>query len=106
MICPKCGSEMPEGTRFCINCGTPMQSAPATPVQDNAPVQPVNPVQNTVPVQPVTPVQNAAPVQPATPVQNTVPIQSATPVQNTIPYYRGHLPGGRSRFWHLYSRDF
>ncbi|MBR3574635.1 MAG: zinc ribbon domain-containing protein, partial [Lachnospiraceae bacterium] len=46
MICPMCGSEMPEGTKFCINCGTPMQ-APA-------------PVQNTVPVQPVTP---AAPVQ-------------------------------------------
>ena len=87
MICPMCGSEMPEGTKFCINCGTPMQTA-APPVQNTAPVQPVTPaapVQNTVPVQPVTPVQNAAPVQPVTPVQNTVPVQSATPVQNTVP---------------------
>ena len=104
MICPMCGSEMPEGTKFCINCGTPMQAPapvqntvpvqPAAPVQNAVPVQPVTPaapVQNTVPVQPVTPaapVQNTVPVQPVTPtapVQNTVPVQPATPVQNTVP---------------------
>ena len=99
MNCPKCGSEMPEGTKFCINCGTPMQlvsaapadpaateapaaqTIPATPVQPAAPAQPVTPVQNTAPVQPATPVQSAAPVQPAAPVQNSIPVQSVPPVQ-------------------------
>ncbi len=26
MICPNCGNEVPEGSAFCTNCGTPMQA--------------------------------------------------------------------------------
>lgn len=66
-----CGSEMPEGTKFCINCGTPMQ-APA-------------PVQNTVPVQPVTPIA---------PVQNTVPVQPQMNLQFTNPQQGMNFAGG------------
>ena len=29
MFCTKCGSQVPEGNKFCTNCGAPMGSAPA-----------------------------------------------------------------------------
>ncbi|MBW3091195.1 PASTA domain-containing protein [Bifidobacterium miconisargentati] len=38
MICPNCHSRMPEGCRFCTNCGTPLMAAPAprpVPLPDN-----------------------------------------------------------------------
>lgn len=28
MFCPNCGNDVPEGSAFCTNCGTPMQQAP------------------------------------------------------------------------------
>lgn len=37
MICPKCNAENPEGSKFCTNCGTPLeqpqQAAPEQPAQ-------------------------------------------------------------------------
>ena len=59
MFCENCGTQIPEGSRFCAGCGKPVaaQSAPA-PVQEQfaAPVQ----EQFVAPVQP----QYQAPVQP------------------------------------------
>lgn len=41
MLCPNCGNNVPEGSAFCGECGTPMQ-APVAPV---APVAPAAPAQ-------------------------------------------------------------
>ena len=45
MICPKCNAENPEGSKFCTNCGAPLeqpqQAAPEQPVQQPIPEQPV-----------------------------------------------------------------
>ena len=59
MFCKNCGKEMPDGTSFCTECGTPQDkveaSAPTTP-----PVPPATP--------PAPPVEQAAPAQtPVTP---------------------------------------
>ena len=44
MICPKCNAENPEGSKFCTNCGAPLeqprQAAPEQPVQQPIPEQP------------------------------------------------------------------
>ena len=53
MICPNCGSEMPEGTKFCINCGVLMQ--PDLGAQQVGSVQPENSAQPDSSVQPGTP---------------------------------------------------
>lgn len=38
MKCARCGAELPSGARFCLNCGTPVQSAPFP--SNSAPVRP------------------------------------------------------------------
>ena len=91
----KCGSQMPEGTKFCINCGAPMQTEAPVQPQAQAPVQPQTPVQPQAPAEPApqaaAPVQPAAPAepQPAAPIQNAAPVepqpQPAAPVQNAAP---------------------
>ena len=82
MFCENCGTQIPEGSRFCAGCGKPVaaQSAPA-PVQEQfaAPVQeqfvaPVQP-QYQAPVQP----QYQAPAQPQ--YQAPVQPQYQAPVQ-------------------------
>lgn len=44
MICPKCNAENPEGSKFCTNCGAPLeqpqQVAPEQPAQQPVPEQP------------------------------------------------------------------
>ena len=43
MICTKCGAEIPEGAKFCINCGTPAAAEPAPQAEQpvyEAPQQP------------------------------------------------------------------
>lgn len=53
MICPKCNAENPEGSKFCTNCGTPLeqpqQAAPEQPAQQPIPEQPA---QQPIPEQP------------------------------------------------------
>lgn len=43
MICPKCNAENPEGSKFCTNCGAPLeqpqQAAPEQPAQQPIPEQ-------------------------------------------------------------------
>lgn len=44
MICPKCNAENPEGSKFCTNCGAPLeqpqQATPEQPAQQPIPEQP------------------------------------------------------------------
>lgn len=44
MFCSKCGGKLPEGVRFCIHCGTPLEvrSAPVPPVDIPAPQESVD----------------------------------------------------------------
>lgn len=63
MICPKCNAENPEGSKFCTNCGAPLeqpqQAAPEQPAQQPIPEQPT---QQPIPEQPA---QQPIPEQPA-----------------------------------------
>ena len=63
MICPKCNAENPEGSKFCTNCGAPLeqpqQAAPEQPAQQPIPEQPA---QQPIPEQPT---QQPIPEQPA-----------------------------------------
>lgn len=84
MFCPKCGSQVPDGIKFCPTCGNPMQAAAPAPqpvYQEPAPApQPV--YQDPTPApQPV--------YQEPTPVVNPQPVyQDPTPVyQNPAPVY-------------------
>lgn len=46
MFCPNCSKELPDGTKFCGGCGTPIavSQTPVAPVQPEIPVQPAEPV--------------------------------------------------------------
>lgn len=47
MFCPNCGANNADGATFCVNCGAPVNAAPAQPVgYQNAPVQPAYGYQN------------------------------------------------------------
>ena len=64
MFCSKCGTQLPDGSAFCSNCGNPT-AAPAAPV---APVTPVAEAPAPAPVAPVATVAPApAPVAPVAP---------------------------------------
>lgn len=39
MICPNCGTSNPDGTRFCVGCGTKLEGAVPPPVYQQPPVQ-------------------------------------------------------------------
>ena len=49
MFCPKCGTQLPDGSRFCASCGSQLGGAPAPAAAPQAgyvpPVQPAQPVQ-------------------------------------------------------------
>lgn len=32
MFCPKCGAKLPDNTRYCVQCGTELDAAPARPI--------------------------------------------------------------------------
>ena len=38
MFCPNCGAESPDDARFCVNCGTPFDAAPAAPGAQETPL--------------------------------------------------------------------
>ncbi len=70
MFCPNCRKELPDGTRFCGGCGTPIavNQTPTAPVEPVAPVTPVTPVRPASVVRPAaheTGAPVAAPVKPA-----------------------------------------
>lgn len=56
MYCMNCGKNITDGSKFCPECGTP--------VQKKTQVQPTAPVQQAVPVQQAAPVQQSAPAKP------------------------------------------
>ena len=57
MVCSKCGAELKDGAKFCVNCGTPVEETPV----NEAPV-------------------GAAPVQEAASAQEAAPQKAAEPV--------------------------
>lgn len=53
MFCPNCGQQQPDNSKFCNNCGKPLQATPAVPQQPVVTATPVAPPPiNQVPVQP------------------------------------------------------
>ena len=68
-VCPSCGASLPEGSRFCIECGTKVEAAPAfitadTPVPEPELTLPEVPVMD-VPVPEVPSFEPEAPAAPA-----------------------------------------
>jgi len=41
VACPKCGTKVPEGGKFCLSCGVPIGGKAANPPPAPAPVQPM-----------------------------------------------------------------
>ena len=85
MFCKKCGSQIPEGVKFCAKCGTAAELPKPQPVIPVAPAVPqetvaFSPVSET----PVAPVADSAAAE-STPAQT--PAQSATTQYNT-----GYIP--------------
>ena len=57
-FCVNCGNQLPDGSKFCGNCGSPQGAAPAAPVRQAAPVQPAfqqSPMQQAAPAQTLPP---------------------------------------------------
>ena len=81
MFCPNCGTKLPDGAKFCTNCG---KAAPA-------PVAPVEPIAEATPVEPIaeaTPVEPIAEATPAEPIVETIPIESiieTIPTESVVP---------------------
>ena len=63
MFCTKCGSELPDGAKFCTNCGAQVTFVTAPPPA--APAAPAQPVVSAAPVQPAAPAMPAQPAAPA-----------------------------------------
>lgn len=117
MVCPRCGTQLINGSRICMACGqnvafltnsNPASTKPASPTP--TPVRPVNPTPTPVrpaaptptPAQPAynnpTPVRPATPATPAsTPVQpsynNPTPVRPAAPTPTPVqPSYNNQAP--------------
>ena len=79
-----CGKELPAGSAFCPNCGTPTPYA-AAPVAAAAPVVEPAPVMEAAPVVEPAPVVEAAPVAEPVPVVEEAPVMEAAPVVEPEP---------------------
>lgn len=82
MYCTNCGQQQPEGSKFCNNCGTTLQTIipptpPSPPIQNH---QPPTPQSTQTPVQQSVPIQN-------TQIQNTQPEVTAPVNPTPIPVY-------------------
>ena len=81
MICPKCGSILPDGSIFCSKCGEKLpEPAPVIPAEQNAPeAAPVIPAeQNVSEAAPVIPVEQSVPeAAPVIPAEQNVPAAAA-----------------------------
>jgi len=82
MFCPNCGKRIPDGSRFCGECGKPIAAAPAPATQAKPSPQPIQPQPAQQPIQqPVQP-----PVQP--PIQQPVQHPAQQPVQQPSVFTR------------------
>lgn len=90
MFCTKCGAKLPDGSKFCTNCGTPigteeggttvMPAAGETRVMGGQPTQ-VSPQAGQVPVQPTQVAQTPVSPQPAYGVAPQQPAYQSVPQQ-------------------------
>lgn len=93
MFCTNCGAQVPDGSKFCTHCGSPIAAAPAPapapvpPAPAPEPVVPSVPAPEPIPAPP-TPEQVAAPepvVTPAPePVANPAPEPAAVPIPTPV----------------------
>ena len=98
MICPKCGANLPDGTKFCGTCGSPLEQTPnvsQTP-DPNAYVSQQPDPNAYVSQQPVNQQYNGQPVY------NQAPPQGAYAPQGGYPPQGGYVPGQpqkKSKVW-------
>lgn len=80
MFCSQCGNELRPGSRFCPNCGAPVQDErPASPVQQTAATAAAAPAEKSAPAAASAPVQESAPAAAtaAAPVQENAPAETS-----------------------------
>ena len=88
MFCTNCGAQVPDGSKFCTRCGSPIAAAPASaptpvpPAPAPEPVVPSVPTPEPIPAPP-TPEQVAAPEPVVTPAPEPAP--APEPVANPAP---------------------
>ena len=82
MFCTNCGAQVPDGSKFCTSCGSPIASAPA-PAPTPVPSAPEPPMPEPV----ATPAPEPAPMpEPvATPVPAPEPVAAPEPVVTPVP---------------------
>ena len=94
MICPKCGGENPEGSKFCANCGTPIE----VPVQEEPKVLSPNEAAYTRYGEEPKPVTQAAPDQAPQPQQYQQPQQPQQPY-GAQPQQQYQQPYGQQQYY-------